>query len=159
EAAGALALTPDASQVVVAAGKGVRLARLSDGQTTRDLTGATGNLRCVATAGPGLVAAGSDAREVLVWAAQGGQLQPSPALRVLAHDAAVTGVAFNPGGNALASAGKDGVVKLWALPAASPRVLPHPDAVRAAVTDGKQVVTAGADKVVRIWALANPKAP
>src|SRR5205823_6925281 len=56
----------------------------------------------------------------------------------------------------LLSAGGDGLVKTWAVPAIAPRSLTHAEAVLAAVAsaDGKKLFTGSADKIVRAWDLA-----
>jgi WD40 repeat protein len=74
--------------------------------------------------------------------------------------ARVDRVAFSPGGAHLASAGQDGVVRLWPLPtaegAAEPAVFTGHDAeVRdlAFSPDGATLASAGLDRVVRLWAI------
>jgi WD40 repeat protein len=153
----ALALSPDGAQVVVASDKLVRVAALANGQTTRELTGAPAAVGVVAASpGSALVAAGSD-RRVLVWQTKDGKLLG----QAVAHTGAVTGLAFNPAGNQLVTAGKDGKVRLWTMPPVAPRSLALPDVVRAAVLspDGKSLAAAGADKVVRLYTLDNLKMP
>ena len=127
DAVTAVTLSPDGAQVVVASDKLVRLAALANGQTTRELTGASSAISSVAASpGTALVAAGAD-RRVLVWQTKDGKLLG----QAVAHGGAVTGQAFNPAGNQLVSAGKDGKVRLWAVPPVPPRSLVLPDVVRA----------------------------
>jgi WD40 repeat protein len=158
DAVGAVAVSPDGSQAAVASGKGVRLARWNDGQTLKELPAAPGVLTCVAAApGNALTAAGDRDGRVAVWDAKKGELLASP----VGHAGAVTAVAFNGAGNQLATVGKDGFLRLWAVPPAPTRSLAQPDAVRsAAVTpDGKHLVTGGADKVIRSYRLDQPQTP
>jgi WD40 repeat protein len=152
----AVALSPDGGQVVAGAGKAVRLATLSTGAAVREFA-APDPVAAVAV-GPGgaLVAAGAGGR-VMLWQVKDGQaLMAQPA-----HAGGVTGLAFHPAGGQLATVGKDGWLRVFAAPAAPPRVVAHPDAVRAAVLsgDGKRLATGGADRVIRLYALDNLKSP
>jgi WD40 repeat protein len=149
----ALTLSPDGSQVVVAAGKLVRVAALNTGTTMRDLAPAPAAVTSVAaTSAANLVAAAAD-RRALVWQSRNGQLLAQP----VAHGGAVTGVAFHPAGTQLATVGKDGMLRLWAMPPVPQRSLPQPYTVRAAVLspDGKRLASGGADKVVRLYQVNN----
>jgi WD40 repeat protein len=81
------------------------------------------------------------------------ELQPKAAL--LAHTGQVTWTVFTPDGKTIASAGKDGTVKLWDAGKEKPRlsVDAHKDGVRcvAFTPDGKTLATAGLDGTIRIW--------
>ncbi len=158
DAVACMALSADGGTILSGgADKVVRLSNFANGQAVRNLEGAQAAIQCVGAGGP-LVAAGTADRRLLVWQAQDGKLVGN----VPAHDGAgVTSLAFNPGAPQLATAGGDGLVKLWALPPLPGRALSHPDAVLAAAVsaDGKRLVTGGADKVVRTWNLAAPQQP
>jgi WD40 repeat protein len=158
ESVSALALSPDGTQIVAGAGKGVRVAALANGQTVASLAGAPGDVTSVAGApGNALVAAGTSDRRVVVWETKTGKLLAQP----VAHGGAVTALAFNGAANQLATVGKDGMLRLWAVPPVPTRSLAQPDAVRAAVLapDGKHLVTGGADKMVRLYKLDKLQAP
>jgi WD40 repeat protein len=70
----------------------------------------------------------------------------------------MTSVAFSPDSKQLASAGTDGVIRLWDLSTGKvARTLSgHKGAVRAAIfsPDGRRLASAGHDGVVRIWNVA-----
>jgi WD40 repeat protein len=152
-----LSLSSDGSQIVTGAGKVVRLSTTNTLQQKREFIGATGAIRSVAaSAGGALVAAGTDDKRLLLWKDKEVALVNLPA-----HAGAVTGVAFNQGGNQLASVGKDGVLRLWSVPPAAPREVVHPDAVVASGLsgDGLRLLTAAADKTLRLYKLDNPKTP
>lgn len=101
------------------------------------------------------IAAGAQDSQIHLWSAGDGK----PMASWLAHAGPPTSVAFQPPqGNQLMTAGPDGLVKLWAMPVAGPRVIPQPDAVLAAVAspDGKKLYTGSGDKLVRVWDTAKP---
>jgi WD40 repeat protein len=153
----ALALSPDGAQIVAASGKGVRLATLANGQTVKDLVGAPEAPTCVAASPGSAFVAGAAGRRVVLWQTKTGEVVVQP----VAHGGGVTGLAFNPPGTQMATVGKDGVLRLWAVPPTPARSLTQTDAVRAAVlsADGKRLATGGADKVVRLYTLDNLKMP
>jgi hypothetical protein len=83
--------------------------------------------------------------------------QPTEARALVGHDRMVTGLAFSPRGDLLASSSWDGSVRLWD---------PHAGRVTRILTghqgfvecvafrpDGKRLASGGADHVVRIWDL------
>jgi WD40 repeat protein len=154
----ALTLTPDGGQIVAASGKSVRLANLANGATVKDLEGASADITAVAASpGSAHVAAATSDRRVVVWENKTGTILTQP----VAHGGAVNAAAFNAGGTQLATVGKDGMLRLWAMPPVAPRSLTQPEAVRAAVlsSDGKRLATGSADKMVRLYQVGNLKMP
>ena len=132
----------------------MRLSTVANGQQVRVFAGPTAAVTSVSLGG-NLVAAGTADQQLILWnAADAAVIRDGNA-----HGGPVTGVAFNPAGTQLLTAGGDGLLKLWALPVAPTRVLTHPDAVAsaAASADGKHVFTAGADKIVRSWDATKPQ--
>src|SRR5262245_41779664 len=79
----------------------------------------------------------------------------------LRHLEPVTSIAFSPDGSRMATAGKDGVVKMW--DAGTGRLLfdytGHTDAVRgiAFSPDGRQMASSGGDKFISLWDPATGK--
>jgi hypothetical protein len=70
------------------------------------------------------------------------------------HGAAVTTLAFSPGGKTLASGGQDQTIRLWDLANGEPRDLRGHDASITSVTysrDGKRLASGGRDGNVIIW--------
>ena len=70
------------------------------------------------------------------------------------HDRAVSHVAFDPSGNLLVSAGKDGCARIWDLSSSAQLAsLRHKAEVRWAAFDptGQRVATASSDGVVQVW--------
>src|SRR5262249_55858065 len=67
----------------------------------------------------------------------------------------VYGLAFSPDGRTLATAGNEGVVKLWEVPSGklSQRLFGHAGMVfgLAFSPDGKWLATAGQDRTARVW--------
>jgi WD40 repeat protein len=154
----ALSLSPDGNQVAAASDKGVRLSNVANGQTVREMTGASGTINGVAvSAGNTFIAAGTADRRLVIWQTKDGSVLTRP----VAHGGAVTGVAFNGPGTQLATAGKDGMLRLWTVPPIPERSISQPAAVRSAVLapDGKHLATGGADKIIRLYKLDNLKAP
>jgi WD40 repeat protein/serine/threonine protein kinase len=87
------------------------------------------------------------------------ELQPKAA--VPAHTGPVTWTVFSPDGKTIATAGKDGTVKLWDAGKDTPRlsVDAHKDGVRcvAFAKDGKTLATAGLDGTIRTWDVEGKK--
>jgi WD40 repeat protein/tRNA A-37 threonylcarbamoyl transferase component Bud32 len=81
------------------------------------------------------------------------ELQPKAALP--AHTGPVTATVYSPDGKTIATAGKDGIVKLWDVGQDKPRlsVDAHKDGVRciAFAPDGRALATAGFDGAIRTW--------
>ncbi|MEE9513075.1 MAG: WD40 repeat domain-containing protein, partial [Anaerolineales bacterium] len=74
------------------------------------------------------------------------------------HDGSVTGVAFNPEGSILASAGSDGTARLWELDTGDQitTLIDQPVALGGVdmSPDGRYVLTAGEDGMLRIFSAA-----
>src|SRR5262249_19074620 len=131
----ALHLSGDGNQVLTgSADKSVRLTSFANGQAVRQFAGATSVVTAVAP-GNTLVAAGTEDSKLFLWNAADGKLLT----QAVAHGGAVTGVSFHPNGTQLLTSGRDGLVKVWALPPVPARSLTHPDGVLTAVlsADGK----------------------
>jgi RNA polymerase sigma factor (sigma-70 family) len=98
----------------------------------------------------GLVATAGPTGEVRLWNPDG-----SAAGRCEGHVGGVVALTFAPDGKSLATAGYDGAVRLWDVPAGKLRhTLPgHGEAASgvAFAPDGKRVATAGWDGQVRLW--------
>lgn len=150
----ALTLSADGNQLFVGgADKSVRHFN-NAGQLVRAFAGADADVNTIAVnTNNTQIAAGTQSRRVVLWNAGDGKVLSS----WLAHTAPVTATQFHPGNTQLMTAGADGIVKLWALPAHAARSVPHPDGVLASVPspDGKKLITGSADKLLRVWNLTN----
>jgi WD40 repeat protein len=107
-----------------------------------------------------LLVAGSTSGTVTVW-----DVSARPALRgeLPAHDGGVTAVAVDRDGTAVATAGQDGTVRLWAVAAGQLAPVGQPlTGHQGAVTslafspDGKIVASGGVDHTARLWTAAGP---
>jgi WD40 repeat protein len=125
-------------------------------QPERSFTGHTGAINAVAINPKGdlLASAGEDAT-IRFWNPANGQ----QAMQIGAHGGPVTSLAFAADGQVL-SAGADGLLKLWQVPAAPGKLFAHPGQVTSAVLspDGSRLITGCADKQVRVWDLAKGQA-
>jgi WD40 repeat protein len=123
-----------------------------NGQQVRPLQAPSAPVTALAIS-PAFVAVGGADSCVYLWNAADGKLLDTR----IAHVGEVTSVAFHPQSTQMATAGKDGMIKIWAMPPALTRGLNHPAAVLAATltADGQRLVTGAADDVVRIWTLTN----
>jgi WD40 repeat protein len=147
----AMTLSPDGSQVLTAgADKTVRGFTFANGAVTRTLTGPAAPIKALALGT--MIAAGSDDGRLHLWNAADNKL----VTQVLAHDQAVTAVAFQPQNTQYLTGSDDGTLKLWALPAGAPAVLEHPAEVTRALSsaDGKKIYTTSTDGVLRCWDVA-----
>jgi WD40 repeat protein len=146
----AVAVSPDGNAALTGgADKAVRWVNLANGQPIFQLAGATAAVESVSVMPNGTAfAAGTADGKLFLWGNDGKLKAES-----IAHSGPVRAVSFHPSQPLLATAGDDGLLRVWQLPAALPKALAHPDRVLAAVLlpDGKRLLTGSADKVVRIW--------
>jgi WD40 repeat protein len=115
-----------------------------------------------------LALAADDGRVHLVGIAQDGV--PNTTHVLTGHTGPVRALAFAPDGAHLATAGDDGLVRLWFQPSLAedtpPPVLSdtltgHTGPVRslAFTADSRQLLSAGDDATARVWSLPDPSAP
>ncbi|GAA5064437.1 WD40 repeat protein/transcriptional regulator with XRE-family HTH domain [Thermocatellispora tengchongensis] len=88
------------------------------------------------------------------------------ATRVTGHTGAVYATAFAPGGGLMATAGDEGVVRLWDTadphrPRPLAAVPAHEGGALTAAFDpgGRTLATAGVDQVIRLWDVTDPRRP
>ena len=113
----------------------------------------------VSSDGKRLAAAGR--REVIYeWDLVEGQVRLRREL-VGGHKAWIQSLAYSPAGDVLASAGKEGVLRLWELDAMQPSktLLGHRKRIWSVAwsPDGKHLATASADETVKIWSVASSR--
>jgi WD40 repeat protein len=147
----ALAMTADNTTFYTASDdRTVRHFTIAGAKEVRALTGPANGVVSVAThPANAFIAAGTLDSRVFLW----NNADAKVVTNWLAHGGAVHSVQVHPQGTQLMTAGGDGLVKFWALPAVAPRTLTHSDAVTAAAPspDGKKLYTGSADKLVRLW--------
>jgi WD40 repeat protein len=164
-----VAFSPDGRRLASASeDRTVKVWDTGSGQETRTLRGHTQSVTSVAFCPDGRrLASASEDRTVKVWDTETGQEPPTlavpagsvlgmagdPALAIPAGS--VLGVAFSPDGRWLASAGADGMVRLWdAETGQGLRTLTGHTGVAWSVAfspDGRRLAAAGWDRTVRLW--------
>lgn len=148
-----IAVVPGGQLAVVASADAVRVVDTQTFQPLRDLPGPQPAAGAVAVTADGSLAAVADAvggvrlHQVNDAAARG---------RLAGHEGVVHDVAFMPDGKGLVTAGADGSVRRWLLPAAPAVLGGHAAAVRAvaAAPSGGWFASAGDDKTIRSWTAA-----
>jgi WD40 repeat protein/subtilase family serine protease len=112
-----LAFSPDGQTLVSgSADSAVKIWRVSDWTVTRTLSGHAGGVVSVALTPDGQTLAASTYQQVKLWrVADGMNLKTWNA-----HSNFVDCVTFSPDGQILASAGRDGAIRFWTMPDATP---------------------------------------
>jgi WD40 repeat protein len=127
----------------------VRQISLQTGAEAKAFPAAPANVRSVtANLQATFVAAGLIDGGWQLWSADGKVNAKTPG-----HVGAINAVAMSNATPTMATAGADGLVRIWNLPAQPARSLVHPEGVLIAVptADGKKLYTGGADKMLRVW--------
>jgi WD40 repeat protein len=148
----ALAVKPQTTSLLVAAGVALRLIDALTGEDQQRLSGHLDAIRALAFSADGKwIASGSDDRTVRLWDGQTGR----PVQRLTKHADVVTGVAFAPDGKALLSSSRDQLLVEWEVPGG--RLGREYAVPRGAVTgvavcpDGRHVVSSHFDTTLRLW--------
>jgi WD40 repeat protein/transcriptional regulator with XRE-family HTH domain len=144
----------------------VRIWDVRDGTCLRTLQGHTSGVRCVRYSPDGqLIASGCHDGSIRLWSAHrsnhplskpSSSINPSP--RILqGHTDWVWDIAFSPDGRWLASAGRDGSLRVWSIQDGQciHRLDGHKlDILALAISvDNQWLVSAGQDNTVRLWHL------
>ncbi len=141
-------VSPDGTQLAtVSADKTLRHISIPTGKEIRNIPNLPAEVtQLTFNAGNTLLAgAGADGKWYL-WNVADGKLLSG----VLAHTGKTEAITFQAA--QIATAGSDGLVKLWAPPLAT-KFAVHPTEVTFAIPlgDAKRIVTAGTDKTIRLW--------
>ena len=102
------------TEVIVGSADGIiRVVTAATAAVARPLVGHVGPVAALATGG-NLVASGDAQGNIRLWTLATGAALPT----IAAHDGPITSLAIDAQGTQLASAGEDGLVRLWKLPVA-----------------------------------------
>ena len=127
----------------------VRQIAIQTGAEAKAYPAAPANVKAITANAPAtFVAAGMVDGTWQLWSADGKVATKTPG-----HVGAVNAIAMHPLTPTLATAGADGLVRIWNVPSQPSRAMTHPDGVLVAVptADGKKLYTGGADKLLRVW--------
>ena len=142
----------------------VRIWDVSTGTQLLQMNDHTGAVWCVACSPDDgtmpqneiVASAGGDDKSVRLWDMSMGQ----QVAKLDGHTASVISVAFSPDGKMIASASRDGTVRLWDLSTRRPlnvfkgNSVVWPNACATAFScDGKRIVSGSGNGLVRIWTL------
>ncbi|HEV2373673.1 MAG TPA: NB-ARC domain-containing protein [Streptosporangiaceae bacterium] len=147
----ALAVVPDGSWLAAASSDGtVSIWDVAAGRSRAEFAERAIWVDAMATLPDGSLVTGGLDCQIRIWDAATGKQR----LVLSGHSAAVAGIAADPGGSWLASAGGDSEVQVWDLPTGSRRtaLAGHGvwTAAVAAAPDGSWMATSGYDGVVRL---------
>lgn len=144
----------DGRTLAVGTRRAIRVVDVLDGRERRIDDTPAGDVLGVAISPDGgmLASTGAEGRVVIRRLSDGGTLR-----ECLGHRDAAVALAWASDSKTLASAGRDGVVRIWEAASASEvRSLVHPAAVAAVrfAPDDRTLATGAADGTVRIWSTA-----
>ncbi len=152
-----IAVTADGATAVIGGDKSLRIVDVAGAQERAAAELSSGQSVAVAIAPDNSQAAAvTAAGTLLVASLADGKL----IAEIGAHAAAAAAVAYRPQGGQIATAGSDGQLRLWELPAPPRSFSDHSDRIAAVAVSpsGQWLATASADKTVRIWNLADGSA-
>ena len=151
---GAVAYSPDGSQVAVAGSAGIWLYDAETGTEQALLTGHTDSVNSVAFSPDGTKIAscgGGNDRTVRIWDAATWELRHT----LTGHTDNVLSVAFSPDGTKIASGSRDDTVRLWNADTGELRhtLTGHTSSVNGVAfsPDGTTIASVSVDKTVRLW--------